>query len=78
MDSLNKSHLARLRSIVASARLEKSGLAAEIASPVTSSSRREFAIHRYSILVQDLRMSADELERLIAAAKGNESKRTPF
>jgi hypothetical protein len=78
MDSLNESGLTRLRAIFAATRLEKSSLAIEIASPVTSSARRQCALHPYSVLVNELRMTADEFEKLIAAAKRNEAKRTPF
>jgi hypothetical protein len=75
MDSLNKSDLTRLRATITHVRLEKSRLAAEIASSVTSSERRQHARHRYSALVQELRMTADELEKLIGAAKRAEAIR---
>jgi hypothetical protein len=75
MDSLTRSDITRLRAIFTAARLEKSRLAAEIASSVTSSERRQHARHRYSALVQELRMTADELERLIGAAKRAEAIR---
>jgi hypothetical protein len=75
MDSLTRSDLTRLRTIFAAARLEKSRLAAEIASSVTSSERRQYARHRFSALVRELRMTADELEKLIVAAKRAEAIR---
>ena len=78
MDSLIQSDLTRLRAAVATARLEKFRLAAVIASSETSSDRRQYARRRYSFLVSELRMTADELEKLIRAAKRSEAKRTSY
>jgi hypothetical protein len=78
MDSLNKSDMTRLRAIIAAIRHEKSNLSTELASPLTSSTRRQYALRRYSTLVQELRMTADEFEKLIASAKRNAAKKTPF
>jgi hypothetical protein len=75
MDPSSKLHLTRLRELIAAVRLEKSSLATEIASAATRPARRQFAIHRYSSLVNELRMAADELEKLIAAAKRSEGQR---
>jgi hypothetical protein len=78
MDSLNKSGLTRLLATIAAIRLEKSSLATERASPVTSSARREYALRRSSALVQEMRMTAGELENVIAAAKRKEARRASF
>ena len=75
MDYLLRSDLARLRAIITHIRLEKSRLAAVIASSVTSSERRQYAVYRYSLLVQELRMTADELEKLIGAARRAQAKK---
>jgi hypothetical protein len=75
MDSSSQIDLTRLRSTITLVRLEKSRLAAEITSSVTSSERRQYAVRRYSALVQELRMNADELEKIIGAAKRAEANR---
>jgi len=75
MDPSSKLHLTRLRELIAACRLEKSSLAIEIASPATSPTRKQYAVHRYSSLVNELRIAADELENLIAAAKRTETPR---
>jgi hypothetical protein len=76
MDALNQTDLTRLRATIAAARLEKSRRAEDIASSETSPERRQFAIRRHSALVHELRMNAEELKGIIAAAKRAEAKRT--
>jgi hypothetical protein len=65
----------RLRALITEVRLDKSRLAAAIASPSISPERRQQLIYRYSALVQELRMYADELEKLIAVARRSEYER---
>ena len=50
-------------------RLEKSGLADEIACLDTTPGRKQQAIHRYSALAKELRMTARELEAFLVATK---------
>ena len=78
MDSLNQSDLSRLRATIAAVRLEKSRHAEDIASPVTSRERRRYALRRYSALKHELRMNAEELEGLIAAAKRAEARKALY
>jgi hypothetical protein len=75
MDSHNQSELTRLRATIATVRLEKSRRAEDLASSVTSPERRRYALRRYPLLVQELRMTAVELEKLIAVARRNEYER---
>ena len=76
MDFLNRTDLTRLRTTIAAVRLEKSRHAEDIASSVTSPERKQYALRRHTALVNELRMNAEELEGLIAAAKRAEAKRT--
>jgi hypothetical protein len=69
LDTSSKLQFTHLRAMIASGRLEKTGLANEIASSKTNPVRKEQAIHRYSRLIMELRMTADELENLIAVTK---------
>jgi hypothetical protein len=78
MDSLNQTDLTRLRATIAAARLEKSRRAEDLASPLTSPQRRQYALRRHSVLVHELRMNAEELKGIIAAAKRAEAKRTLY
>lgn len=58
-----------LRAVLVAGRLEKSSLAAEIASSGTPPARKQQAIRRYSSLVKELRMIALELREFLAANK---------
>jgi hypothetical protein len=78
MDSLNQTDLTRLRATIAAVRLEKSRHAEDLASPATSPKRMQYALRRYSFLVNELRMNANELEKIIAVAKRAEAKRTLY
>jgi hypothetical protein len=75
MDSHNQPELTRLRATIAHVRLEKSRRAEDLASSVTSPERRRYALRRYPLLVQELRMTAVELEKIIAVARRNEYAR---
>jgi hypothetical protein len=69
MDASGKLQLTHLRTLLSDGRAEKTALAKEIASSLTSPGRKEQAVHRYSRLIRELRMIADELEVLLAAEK---------
>jgi hypothetical protein len=71
-------NLTHLRALLAAGRLEKSLLVQELASSATSPARRQKALHRYTGLIKELRMAADELEIHLAAAKrALEAKKSP-
>jgi hypothetical protein len=44
-------------------------------SAVKQKRRRQYALRRHSVLVHELRMNAEELEGIIAAAKRAEAKK---
>jgi hypothetical protein len=75
MDSIIQSDLTRLRATIAAVRLEKSRHAEDIASSVTSPERMQYALRRHAFLVNELRMNADELEKIIAVAKRAKAKK---
>jgi hypothetical protein len=57
-------------------RLEKTGLANEIASSDTSSGRKQQAVRRYSNLVKELQITVRELEVFLAATKQAENSKS--
>jgi hypothetical protein len=69
MDATSRLELTHLRARIAAGRLEKTGLVKEIAALTTNPRRKEQAVHRYSRLIKELRLSADDLENLIAKTK---------
>lgn len=75
MDNASKLRFTHLREVLAAGRLEKSGLVIEIASSDTTPRRKQQAIRRYSSLMKELRLTADELENLIAATKQSQAAR---
>ena len=78
MDTSVKLQFAHLRARLATGRLEKASLANEIVSTDTTPGRKEKAVHRYSRLIAEMRMIADELEILVAATKLAEVAKNPL
>jgi hypothetical protein len=69
MDQLDSARLASLRSQLVNLRSERNRLIREINSPFTAPARKFRATGRYASISADLRNTAAELEKLIAATK---------
>jgi hypothetical protein len=75
MDLPDRNRLSRLRAVLAGGRLEKASLMTEIESSYTTPARKLFATRRYSTLMNELRMAANELESVLAVYKKAEQTR---
>jgi hypothetical protein len=76
VDPFSRLRLTHLRAVLVAGRLEKTGLANEIASSDTSSGRKQQAVRRYSNLVKELQITVRELEVFLAATKQAENSKS--